>query len=194
MNARAAGMLVLVVGPSGVGKDTIINHARERLAGLPEIVFARRCVTRPADAALEDHDTLSESDFHARAAAGGFALHWRAHGLHYGLPVEIHGVLAAGRSVVANVSRTVLDTARLRFPRVLIVNVTASPEVLAARLSQRGREPAEAVGRRLRRADAYPVTGSDVVTIDNSGPADRAVAVFVDRLRSIAIRGDRLRR
>ena len=79
-------MLVLVVGPSGAGKDTLINAAREALAGDRRFAFPRRVVTRPAVAALEDHDSVTRAEFALQEANGAYALSWEAHGLHYGLP------------------------------------------------------------------------------------------------------------
>ena len=84
----SAGALVLVVGPSGAGKDTLIAAARTALAGDGRFVFPRRIITRSASR-WEDHDTLDEAQFSAALAAGQFAAHWRAHGLYYALPVSI---------------------------------------------------------------------------------------------------------
>jgi ribose 1,5-bisphosphokinase len=163
------GRLVLVVGPSGVGKDTLIAYCRSRLGAADGVVFPRRAITRPSGDDTEDHEVVSEEEFRHRAAAGGFALHWRAHGLSYGVPADIAEDIAAGRTVVVNVSRSIIDAARQRFPDIRIVHVTAAPDILARRLQARGRESAVDMAARLDRATAVEVTGSDVVHIDNSG-------------------------
>ena len=98
----SAGRLVVVVGPSGVGKDTLIGALAEHC---PEIVVARRVITRAAGAKGEDHDAVSEALFDARLALGHYAVHWSAHGLRYAIPATIDGALAAGRMVVFNGSR-----------------------------------------------------------------------------------------
>src|SRR4051812_2658786 len=123
-------MLVLVVGPSGAGKDTLLGRARQVLAHEPRIRFVRRVITRPAEAGHEDHEPVTEAEFARRR----YALHWQAHGLSYGIPADIAGDLARGRVVVANVSRGVVADAASRFP-VRVVCVTAPPELLAARLA-----------------------------------------------------------
>src|SRR5205814_1958275 len=79
------GELVLIVGPSGAGKDTLIGLVRDRLAGDPAVVFPRRVVTR-APSPDEENEFLTETEFARRAQAGAFALSWGAHGLHYGVP------------------------------------------------------------------------------------------------------------
>lgn len=160
-------MLVLVVGPSGAGKDTLLNAAREALAGDERYRFSRRVVTRPPGPG-EDHDTVSEAVFEARRRAGGFALHWRAHGLCYGIPAEIGIDLASGRVVVVNASRAVVADAVALFP-VKVVEITASANLLARRLAARGREDAVDIARRLSRAIELPLpVEREVVANDGS--------------------------
>lgn len=144
-------MLFLVVGPSGAGKDTLMEAARALLGGDDRFRFVNRTITRPALPGGEAHDEVTEKEFARREAAGGFALHWRAHGLRYGIPADITLDLEAGRGVVANVSRAVVAEAAARFPAHL-VEVTAPADVLARRLAARGREDAVDVARRLSRA------------------------------------------
>ena len=67
-------MLVLIVGPSGVGKDALISYCRSRLAGGEAVVFPRRTITRAAGDGSEDHDTVSEAERRAlRSNAFGVA-------------------------------------------------------------------------------------------------------------------------
>ncbi|MEQ1769681.1 MAG: phosphonate metabolism protein/1,5-bisphosphokinase (PRPP-forming) PhnN [Devosia sp.] len=177
-----AGRLVLVVGPSGAGKDTLMNAAREALAGDPRFHFVRRVITREAVAGLEDHETLSVEAFTAARALGAFALSWEAHGLHYGLPAAIDSELGAGHVVVANGSRRMVTDALSRYPDAQIVLVDADPEIRAARLAGRGREDLAAVRERLAREAMLPA-GLNVTRIDNSGVLSGSVAAFVKALR-----------
>jgi phosphonate metabolism protein PhnN/1,5-bisphosphokinase (PRPP-forming) len=148
-------MLVLIVGPSGAGKDTLLDAVRAKLAGRSDIRFARREITRNATPGGEDHLPVDLETFQSRCRSGGYALWWEAHGLGYGIGADITHDLAAGRIVVASVSRAVIPEAATRFD-VRVIEVTAPPEVLAQRLASRGRESAEDIARRLQRQVKLP--------------------------------------
>ncbi len=169
-------MLVLVVGPSGAGKDTLLMAARAALTDDPRMRFVRRTITRPAEAGGEDHEAVTEAEFAARS----HALRWQAHGLQYGIPADIAADLDGGVTVVANVSRQVIAEAAGRFP-VRVIEVTAPPEVLAARLAARGREDAEDVARRLTRSVSIPA-GVPVLRVVNDGTLEEGVAKFLAAL------------
>ena len=177
-------MLVLVVGPSGAGKDTLINAAKAALAEDTSFVFPRRVVTRQAVASLEDHDSVSEEDFAKAEAAGAYALSWSAHGLRYGLPASLSADLAAGKTVVFNASRAMVATAMERFPGTRVILVEATTDVRARRLSGRGRETEAEVAARLTRE--VPAALPDAIRIDNSGILDDGIARFVGALHRLA--------
>jgi ribose 1,5-bisphosphokinase len=177
------GTLYLVVGPSGAGKDSLIAAARAALAEDPRFAFPRRLITRPVEAGGEDHIEVSPAAFEMARAEGAFSLHWKSHGLAYGISKRIEEALAAGRNVVVNVSRGVVEEARRRLSPVKVILVTAPVAVLAERLARRGRESAAEVAERLRRAGYPAPEGPDVVTIDNGGKLEDAVAAFVAVLR-----------
>ena len=180
---RRRGCLVLVVGPSGAGKDSILDGARRALAGDDRVTFVRREITRPADAGGEDHIAVSQEAFRQRAVDGSYALVWEAHGLGYGVPAAALRGLAQGQTAVVNVSRGILATARARFSPLCIVNVSVPAQILAQRLMGRGREDPAQIAERLGRATAYQVDGSDVLTLVNDGPLERSVDTFLEMLR-----------
>jgi ribose 1,5-bisphosphokinase len=151
--AIGPGRLVLVVGPSGAGKDTLLGLARTACANDDNIIFARRLVTREASS-FEDNRQLSADAFQAAAERGDFAIHWEAHGHRYGLPRAIDDDIRSGRTVVANVSRTVADSMRRAYCNVWVVSITAPPEVLASRLAMRARTSDGVLEHRLQRAVA----------------------------------------
>lgn len=182
----AKGALVLVVGPSGAGKDTLIAAAREALAGDERFVFPRRVVTRDAVAELEEHDSIDRDGFAAARQHGDYALDWEAHGLCYALPASIDGAVADGRIVIANVSRRVIPEALRKYARAKVVLITAAADVRARRLAGRGRESAAEVEARLKREGAPVPEGVAPVMIDNSGALESGIAAFVTALGQIA--------
>ncbi len=103
------GRLVFVVGPSGAGKDTLIGLAQAACTGDSNVVFPQRVVTREASA-YENNEAVSQIQFGQMLAHGDFAFQWEAHGLRYGLPRTIIDDIRAGRAVVANVSRTIIES------------------------------------------------------------------------------------
>jgi len=176
------GTLFLVVGPSGAGKDTLLDAARAHFDGDQHVVFPRREITRLAAAGGEDHRPVTEKQFAERERAGGYALSWAAHNLRYGIPASIRDDLAAGRAVVVNVSRSVLDVARDAFDNVAVLSITVPAEVLRERLRARGRETETEIEGRVGRAAAFTVTGNDVVEIPNDGPVEQAVERMIAAL------------
>lgn len=173
------GTLFLVVGPSGSGKDTLIDAARTALSDDDTVVFPRRDITRPADAGGENHVPVDLDTFTARQTAGRYALSWSAHGHGYGVPASIIDNLSAGRSVVVNVSRGVLDTAREQFPPVHVLSLTVPDNVLRDRLHARGRETREVIEQRVARAGAFAVSGDDVSVVVNDGPLEQTIERFL---------------
>lgn len=139
-------------------------------AAHPQISLARRVITRPASAGGEDFDGIGEAEFLARDVAGEFALSWSAHGLHYAIPDTVDAPLAAGRDVLANLSRSVLTQAKVRFAQCEVLHLTASREILEQRLVARGRESVEEITRRLDRTAGALPAGMTTYEIDNSGP------------------------
>ncbi|MHA7775856.1 phosphonate metabolism protein/1,5-bisphosphokinase (PRPP-forming) PhnN [Roseibium sp. M-1] len=176
------GRMVLVVGPSGAGKDTLMEALRDRLAGRDGITFARRAITRDADPNAEDHDTLSRGTFDRLCAAGEVALAWEAHGLGYVLPTSCDEAILAGGTVIANGSRKVLKTAADKYETAIVLLITAPVEILAERLAARGRESREDILQRLQRADLEPDNVPNLIRIENTGTVADAVSQMMSAL------------
>ena len=179
--AIGPGTLVLVVGPSGAGKDSVLRRARLDRADDPSIVFPHRTVTRPLNAD-EDHESIDETRFEAALRDGAFALAWRAHGLRYGIPRTIDDDIRLGRTVVCNVSRGIIHAARSRYAKAVCVLITAPNEILATRLGTRARHSDGSVSARIERNDIYADIAADIA-IDNSGSIDDAAQAFLKFIR-----------
>jgi ribose 1,5-bisphosphokinase len=177
-NRIGPGRLVLVVGPSGAGKDTLIDVVRAACRDEAGIVFPRRIITRPSSSA-EDHDTISDAAFDEAATGGAFALWWGAHGLKYGIPAALDDDIRAGHTIVCNVSRTVIGTARTRYANVAVVLVTAPHDILAARLRARGRGSDGSVTDRVQRSVSTNSELNADVIIENIGAVEPAAGTLL---------------
>lgn len=183
-----AGTLFAVVGPSGVGKDSVIDHARKALAGDARVLFVRRVISRPAQAGSEDHDAVTPAEFEAQAAQGRFCVTWLAHGLHYGWPTDVRTHVEQGGLAIANGSRKALDRIQACFARTEIVEITATPDVIAQRLAARGREDTAGIAARMKRSVGSYHGAETATMIDNSGPlaiaGDAFVRLVMERLET----------
>ena len=161
-----SGRLIGVVGPSGVGKDTVM---RAIAAADPGIGIVRRVITRAPELGGEDYVAVSETDFAAQSASGGFCIDWQAHGLRYGIPLKTLQEVEGGATLLVNLSRTVLLDVAALFPTFTVLNIMARPDTLARRLAERGRETADEIAHRLARQPATLPEGIDILTLNNDG-------------------------
>ncbi|WP_172291873.1 phosphonate metabolism protein/1,5-bisphosphokinase (PRPP-forming) PhnN [Pseudoruegeria sp. HB172150] len=167
-----SGRLIAVVGPSGVGKDSVMSALVDLKPGL---TIVRRVITRKPGLGGEDYDAVDDAEFSSRAESGAFCLHWQAHGLWYGIPVAVQPLVAAGKDMLVNLSRAVLGEAQRVFPTLTVLHLTAKPETLAERLQGRGREDLETIRRRLDRAELALPAGVPALKISNDGPLNETV-------------------
>ena len=168
------GPVVAIVGPSGVGKDSVMQALA---VSDPKVRLMRRVITRAPEAGGEDYQAVTVPEFEALVARDVFALHWQAHGLHYGVPQDIEALREGASAVLVNLSRAVLPAAQEAFDDFRVISLSASREVLAQRLAARGRESAEDIRARLTRADLpLPEGLRQVFKVDNSGALQKAIA------------------
>lgn len=171
---RSMGKLFYIIGASGAGKDSLINYCRKNISHNSPVIFAHRYITRPASDGSENHISLSEDEFELRKNSGLFALHWHSHNLHYGIGVEINFWLQRGFNVVINGSRQYIETARAIFPDLQIICIEAHPEIIAARLHNRGRENDTELNERLKRNNILQFDNTGALTIYNNTSVEEA--------------------
>lgn len=145
--------LLVVVGPSGAGKDSVIGAWLAALPPDERPHRARRTITRETDV-HEDHEPMDDRAFDAARRAGAFVFEWAAHGLHYGVRRGELQPLASGRWVVLNGSRHHLPQLRDAAPQARVIEIDAPASLRAERLAGRGRESGGDRRQRLSRSVA----------------------------------------
>jgi ribose 1,5-bisphosphokinase len=180
-----SGTWVFVCGPSGAGKDSVIDWARRTLGPRSDIVFAQRLITRPAQEG-SDHQPVSGDDFRFLRESAAFAWHWEAHGFGYAIPQRYAHQVAWGRIVVVNGSREHVESVPPR-SGVRRVLVSAPAHQLASRLAGRRRDEPEAIATRLARNAQLAAPQADLV-IENTGTLHAAGAALVRFLASLTQR------
>lgn len=166
------GRLIGVVGPSGVGKDSVmlaLAKADKRLS------LVKRTITRAVELGGEDYHAVFDFEFLKQQDAGEFCLLWRAHEMHYGIPNSIKEQLANGNDLLVNLSRSVLQLAAQEFEQFQVLQITASADTVAKRLVARGRESVTDIEKRLLRLN-YPLPdGVNATIINNDGTIEEAL-------------------
>jgi ribose 1,5-bisphosphokinase len=169
------GCLLLVVGASGVGKDSILRNLQALFASHDRVHFLKRVITRPSDPKNEVHDSLSEEDFLVALNRGEFAVHWQANGNLYGLPNQALDLIKKGKVVVANGSRGAYADIKAAFPRVELVLITAKADTVKSRMEARGRDTADEIMQRLQRSAEMDKSMPTTLVIENDGSLQQAV-------------------
>ncbi|MEV0358915.1 guanylate kinase [Nocardia sp. NPDC050697] len=181
------GRLVVLVGPSAVGKSTVVRCVREQL---PELVFSVSATTRaprPGEIDGRDYRFVARADFDAMIAAGEL-LEWAdIHGglQRSGTPARpVRDALAAGHPVLVEVDLEGARSVRRAIPDALLVFLAPpSWDELVARLRSRGTESPEVIERRLETA-RIELAASDefdivIVNDDLTSACEQLVSLFV---------------
>ena len=171
------GLFLAIVGPSGSGKDTIIEALCKQL---PNIKRVKRYITREQQkAGGEDSYNIDFDTFGKLERYGGFAFSWSAHHLKYGLPITIFDEINAGKILIANISRSILDQLSDKFEYYEIILITASDKILAERLEKRGRESKAQIEERLARSSFTIPNGISPLIIRNETTVEDAVSKII---------------
>ncbi|MGQ4598635.1 guanylate kinase [Nocardia sp. R6R-6] len=181
------GRLVVLVGPSAVGKSTVVRCVRERL---PELVFSVSATTRaprPGEVDGLDYRFVSRAEFDAMIEAGEL-LEWAD--IHGGLQRSgtpagpVRAAMAAGLPVLVEVDLEGARSVRQAIPEAILVFLAPpSWEELVARLTSRGTESPEVIERRLEtaRIELAACDEFDIVIVNDevTSACEQLVSLFV---------------
>jgi guanylate kinase len=169
------GGVLVVTGPSGVGKGTLINRLLERVPGLTLSVSATTRPPRPGEADGRDYHFLSEEEFEKRLLRNEFLEHAMYAGNHYGTPRS--EIDRASDGLVLEIEVEGARQVRERLPEALQVFIAPpSPQALRERLIGRGTDSEEQMERRLARAEEELGAQSEFKHVVVNDDVDRAVA------------------
>ncbi len=148
------GLLIVVSGPSGVGKTTITRRLRERF---PDASFSVSATTRPRTANEtdgEDYHFLSEDEFVARIGSGAFLEHVEYAGKRYGtLREPVENIIRDGRLMILDVDVRGGESVKEHMPEALAMFILPpSEEELLRRLRDRQREGEDLIQKRFSAA------------------------------------------
>ena len=181
----AVPLLVVISGPSGVGKDTVLDHMKQR--GLPFhfVVTATTRPIRPGEVEGEDYFFVEEQDFLDMIDRGELIEHALVYNDHKGVPrQQIREAMDSGQDVVMRVDVQGAKTIRALAPEALMIFLTAGDEEELERRLRKRRTESEA-DLRLRLATAKEELGYLDVFDYAVLNADSQVEVAVDTILAI---------
>jgi len=179
MSSPQAGCLIAVVGPSGAGKDSVLEASQKQLSNTGDVRFVQRVITRPVNAGHERHTAIDQKAFLAREQAGDFCVTWHAHGFYYGVPMCVSDWVKDGNTVVLNGSRSALPQIQRVFPTLRVAHLVVDDAIQAQRLGERGRESAAEIQRRLSRSIPVSTREKLDIILHNNGALTETVETFV---------------
>ncbi|MFX1480862.1 MAG: phosphonate metabolism protein/1,5-bisphosphokinase (PRPP-forming) PhnN [Promethearchaeota archaeon] len=169
------GILFLIVGNSGSGKDSIISGVIQKYpSSLKKIYAPKRYITREPSG-FESNIAVSLKKFKEMEVQGKFALKWSIYGLNYGIPIEIENCLEKGHPVIINVSRTIVKEAREKYKNVKVIFIEVPFDITYHRIKNRKREEEHLLRERIERAKNNQKFPEADYTINNAGELNDAV-------------------
>jgi guanylate kinase len=172
-------LLIVISGPAGVGKDSLIQRMEERGYKLHFVVTATDRPPRPGEVHSVDYFFHTTEEFLRMEQEGELLEHAVVYGQHKGIPRQhVREALASGSDVIMRVDVQGAATVRRLVPEAVLIFLTASSEEeLEERLRARGGDSPEQLQKRIAtaREEMERLLGFDYVVINRDGELDQAV-------------------
>lgn len=171
--------IVLIVGPSGVGKDTLLGYAKELLKHNDDFNFVKRYITRPADS-NEDNFYVKDEAFCTLEDNNYFISSWRAHSNCYGIAKEC----IDSKINIISISRAHVKDFEAIYDDVTTIHVTIPRVVLLDRLRMRGRESEAQIMQRIKRT-YEDIEATKLIEFNNDQPLEESACKFIKLIKKI---------
>jgi phosphonate metabolism protein PhnN/1,5-bisphosphokinase (PRPP-forming) len=184
---RQIGYLVIFIGSSGSGKDSLIHTSYERLLAenIP-IHRVKRWITRPSHHSERFH-SVSQKTFHRAIENKTFLLWWHIYSTFYGIPqFEIFPYLSKGKIVLVNLSRAMCTKALELVPKAKIVLIKVPSNLAEERIKRRSREKGKDLEARLKRLHENIEIPFPELVLYNDGTLDTSTEILVEFLRALS--------
>jgi guanylate kinase len=172
-------LLVVISGPSGVGKDSVLQCLKERQLPLAFVVTATTRPPRPEEVDGVDYFFISKEDFQRMIDEGEFIEHALVYDDFKGVPKEqVRKAMSSGLDVVMRVDVQGAATIRALAPEALLIFLTTNSEdELVERLKARKTETPEKLAKRIEMArhELKQISDFDYRVVNAEGCLDHAV-------------------
>lgn len=176
-------LLIVISGPAGVGKDSVLRRMKELDYPFHFVVTATDRPPRPGEVHGVDYLFISTEEFLRLEQEGEFLEHAVVYGEHKGVPKQqVRDAFASGKDVIMRVDAQGAATIRQLAPEAVLIFLTAeSKDELIRRLKERGTETPEKLAERIEKMEweMSRVQEFDYVVVNREGERDRAVAQIV---------------
>jgi guanylate kinase len=188
-------LVVIISGPSGVGKDAVLNRMKARHFPADFITTVTTRSKRANEIQGKDYNFISESAFQELLNQGGLLEHARVYGNWYGVPrAPVKEALKKGRDVIIKVDVQGAATIKKIIPQaVFIFLAPPSMDELSSRLTQRRTESADDLSVRLKTAEGEidQVRNFDYIVFNHGNRIDGALDQISAILASEKCRSNR---